>query len=118
MSKFFVDTQLPPILAHHLVRKGCDAIHTTFFPEGHLLQDKDIISIAINEERVIITKDNDFFDNYFLNGAPPKILLLQCGNIRNQDLLRLFDNYFEMIMEAFEQNCSLVIFDKEKVIGF
>ena len=41
--KFLIDTQLPPKLAKYLSSKGYDAIHTTFFPNGHLLGDDEII---------------------------------------------------------------------------
>lgn len=37
MLKFIVDTQLPPKLSELLTTLGFDAIHTTFFPAGHLL---------------------------------------------------------------------------------
>jgi predicted nuclease of predicted toxin-antitoxin system len=76
MIKFIVDTQLPPKLSKHLLSEGYDSIHTTDFPEGHFLKDHEIIEIATNEDRIIITKDQDFFDYYLLKGAPPKVLLL------------------------------------------
>ena len=82
MLKFIIDTQLPPKLAKFLNTKGCDAIHTTFFSDGHLLQDKEIREIAVRENRIIITKDSDFFDAYLAQGAPPKVLLFQFGNIK------------------------------------
>jgi predicted nuclease of predicted toxin-antitoxin system len=41
-----VDTQLPPRLVTYLTGKGYDSIHTTYFEEGHLLGDEEIILIA------------------------------------------------------------------------
>jgi predicted nuclease of predicted toxin-antitoxin system len=41
--KFIVDTQLPPRLANFLTSRGHEAVHTTFFPEGHLLGDQQIV---------------------------------------------------------------------------
>jgi len=90
--KFIIDTQLPPRLSRFLRLKGFDSVHTTHYEKGHLLKDVEITEIAINENRVIITKDADFSDNYFLKGAPPKILLLKFGNIGNQDLINYFEN--------------------------
>jgi len=58
--RFIVDTQLPPGLARFLELKGHDCIHTTHFDNGHLLQDADIIAIAIDQRRTIISKDADF----------------------------------------------------------
>lgn len=113
--KFIVDTQLPPKLATFLRTKGHDCIHTTFFPEGHLLQDEEIVVIAIEQRRTVITKDSDFSDHYFLKGAPPKVLLLKFGNISNADLLAYFETYLSVIVEAFEQDNNFILFDRKGV---
>ncbi|GAB4415318.1 MAG: hypothetical protein OHK0039_23840 [Bacteroidia bacterium] len=78
--KFIVDTQLPPRLATYLKEKGHGCIHTTHFEEGYLLGDEEIILIAQQEERAVITKDSDFSDYFMLRGAPPKVLLIEFGN--------------------------------------
>ena len=118
MLKFIVDTQLPPKLSKLLVTWGFDAIHTTSFPDGHLLDDHEIIQIAILENRIVVTKDNDFFDNYLLNGIPPPVLLLQFGNIHNDELIRLFNSNISAIQHLYESGTGLVIFDRHQVIGF
>ena len=43
-------------------RVGFETIHTSNFENRHLLNDKKIREIAIAENRIIITKDSDFFD--------------------------------------------------------
>ena len=73
MLTFIIGTQLPPKLAKYLYDKGFPSIHTTYFPNGHLLDDKTIIEIAVRENRIIVTKDSDFLDNYLINGVPPKV---------------------------------------------
>ena len=79
MFRFLIDTQLPPLLAAYLTTKGFDAIHTTFFENGHLLKDAEISIIAITENRIIITKDGDFLDRYTIYGAPPKVYYFNWG---------------------------------------
>lgn len=116
--KFIVDTQLPPRLVHYLRSKGFDSIHTTFFENGHLLQDREILLIATHEERTIVTKDLDFFDNFFLKGHPPKILLLEFGNISNQDLIQLFEENLNKVMETFQEGSNLIIFRRHEIIGY
>lgn len=116
--KFIIDTQLPPALAKFLVEKGFDAIHTTFFADGHLLQDTEIIHIAIEENRIIATKDSDFLDNYLLKGSPPKVLLLQFGNISNKELLQYFENHIHKIITVFEEGAELVKFDRESIVAY
>ncbi|MDR3219186.1 MAG: DUF5615 family PIN-like protein [Dysgonamonadaceae bacterium] len=59
--RFLVDTQLPPSLAEFLKRRGFDATHVIDHPKGALTSDKEIIAIAKNELRIIITKDSELF---------------------------------------------------------
>ena len=107
-----MDTQLPPRLASYLQSKGHDCIHTTDFPDGHLLQDNEIVLIAIEQDRTVITKDTDFSDHFYLKGAPPKVLLLQFGNISNRDLIDYFDKYFDFVIEAFKGGSQFVQFSR------
>lgn len=116
--RFIVDTQLPPRLAVYLSEKGFDSIHTTSFKDGHLLSDAEIMSISIEQNRTVITKDTDFSEYFLLRGAPPEVLLLEFGNVRNQELINLFDQYFSEAIKAFEEGSGLVIFTKDEVIGY
>jgi predicted nuclease of predicted toxin-antitoxin system len=87
--KFIVDAQLPRRLARELAAAGHDAVHTANLDKGNRTPDKDITSIAAAEERVVITKDEDFVTGFLLRGAPPKLLLISTGNISNDALSRL-----------------------------
>ncbi len=118
MIRFLIDTQLPPVLATYLLSKGYDSIHTTFFENGHLLQDNEISIIAKNENRIIVTKDSDFFDRYVVYGSPPRVLLLQFGNIRNADLLKYFERELEKMSKLFLEKNNLVIFSRQQIISY
>jgi predicted nuclease of predicted toxin-antitoxin system len=112
MLRFIIDTQLPPKLAKFLRDKGFPTIHTTYFPNGHLLDDKGIIEIAVRENRIIITKDSDFLDNFLLNGVPPKVLMLQFGNVSNAELIALFDREIGQIGQLFSKNGDFITFNR------
>lgn len=88
--KFIVDAQLPKSLARLLRELGHDAIHTLELPTRNRTGDDEINKISINDQRVLISKDSDFYDSYFGKKEPFKLLFLTCGNIRNADLLQLF----------------------------
>jgi predicted nuclease of predicted toxin-antitoxin system len=61
MFKFFVDTQIAPRLARYLKSKGYESIHARDYKEnGHLMKDKEITEVAINEDWIVLTKDSDF----------------------------------------------------------
>ena len=118
MLRFIVDTQLPPLLANYLTSKGHDSIHTTYFENGHLLQDAEISKIAMRENRVIVTKDSDFLERYAIYGSPPKVLLLQFGNIRNSELITSLDTELEKLVTLFSEGANLIIFNRQQIISY
>jgi len=115
---FLVDTQLPPVLASFLRRRGFDAVHTTGFANGHLLQDAEIEAIATHQGRIVVTKDHDFVDQYYRNGATPRVLYLAIGNIRNNDLINLLDLRMDLITQLFSEGATMVVIDKRQLISY
>jgi predicted nuclease of predicted toxin-antitoxin system len=95
--KFIVDAQLPKSLSDLLKYRGFDSIHTLDLPNKNSTSDKEITEIAINEKRIVITKDNDFLESFLLNSKPEKLIVVRTGNIPNPILLKIFDNNLELI---------------------
>ncbi len=118
MVRFIVDTQLPPVLATFLRRKGFDALHTTDFPKANKLSDAQIRGIASEEGRIVITKDDDFADYFWNKGTPPEILLLTIGNIKNNDLIDLFDLNLSIIVNLFESEAGMVVFGRNRIVAY
>ena len=100
--KFLIDAHLPPSLCHALAAEGHDAIHTSSLPEGNAATDETVRSVAIAERRILVTKDLDFFDGLVLRGAPPKLVLVRCGNVRKRDLVALVVSQLEAIVSGLE----------------
>jgi predicted nuclease of predicted toxin-antitoxin system len=92
LIKFKVDAQLPYSLTVILKRKGFDVVHTDNLPNKEKTTDNEIRLLAEAEKRIVITKDNDFFDSYILKKSPPRLFLISTGNIINKDLFILFEN--------------------------
>lgn len=116
--KFIVDTQLPPLLKDWLISKGFDTIHTIDCNQGVFIEDAEIRSIATSENRIVITKDKDFLNHYLVKGSPPKVLLLELGNVKNNTLLNFFRNNFSTIVEKFNAGADLVLFESDKILDF
>ena len=100
--KFLVDAQLPRRLARWLQAKGHEAVHTRDLPEGNRTGDATINALSLHEQRVVITKDEDFVDLFLLRHQPYKLLLIATGNISNRELDQLFQDNLEEIVRAFE----------------
>ncbi|MDX1939076.1 MAG: DUF5615 family PIN-like protein [Saprospiraceae bacterium] len=89
--KFIVDAQLPYQLAKFIRNKGYDVIHTDDLPDKDRTTDTEIRRVAKEENRIVITKDNDFWESYVLKNEPKNLFLITTGNIKNKSLLELFD---------------------------
>jgi len=54
--------------------------HTLELPKKNATPDSEIIRLADDENRIVISKDSDFLDNYILDGSPKKRLYVDlCG---------------------------------------
>ncbi|MBK9335846.1 MAG: DUF5615 family PIN-like protein [Lewinellaceae bacterium] len=112
--KFIVDAQLPSRLARWLQEQGYDVLHTLDLPDKNLTGDLTIISISVAEQRIVISKDSDFFDYYLLKGQPYKLLFLTAGNMINRDMVALFESNWPQLSQLLEQN-SVIEMDRDRV---
>lgn len=115
-EKFIVDTQLPPRLSQFLVSLDYDCVHTTDFPDGHLMNDSEIRDLAVEQNRIIITKDHDFREYYIFNGAPPVVILLTMGNCSNSELLQIIKSCLPVCLSNLKHG-NLFIIDSENMVA-
>ena len=100
--KFLIDAQLPRRLTTHLHQVGLEATHTLDLPDENRTTDRALISLSLNEQAVVVTKDSDFVESFLLRREPWKLLLVSTGNIGNDELVNLFQRNIEPIAEAFK----------------
>jgi predicted nuclease of predicted toxin-antitoxin system len=112
--KFLVDAHLPPSLCGLLQAAGHDAIHTSQLTAQNQTPDEALNEVSMKEQRVVATKDSNFYHSHLLHGKPWKLLLIRTGNIRTRELKRLFEQHLPAIVTALEQN-SLVELDHQAV---
>ena len=101
--KFIVDAQLPRRLARELSALGADAVHTLELPAANRTPDGEVRRVAVDEGRIVVSKDGDFVDGFFLHGAPPKLFFISTGNITNDELLRLLRRNWPTIAQMLAQ---------------
>ena len=102
--KFLIDAQLPKSLVVFLRARGFDAIHTLELPNRNATKDSEIRSLSIQEERIVISKDADFYDSYTSKQEPYKLVYLTIGNLNNQELLLLFDKNLAHLTAILERS--------------
>ncbi len=102
--KFIIDAQLPRKLARWLNAIGYDAIHTLDLPDKNKTTDTQISLLSLKEQRVVISKDSDFYDRYFLKLEPYKLIYLTVGNMSTDELILLFEKNLNQIISEIELN--------------
>lgn len=102
--KFIIDAQLPRRLSIWLNQEGFDSIHTLDLPNRNKTTDTEISMLSIKEKRIVISKDSDFYDRYFIKLEPYKLIYLTTGNITTQDLMNLFKRNIDQIFSEIELN--------------
>jgi len=114
--KFLVDAQLPFTLKTWLIGQGFDAIHAADLPEGSRTSDLVLAQTAVNEARILISKDSDFLKLKILTDQPSMLLMVTTGNIGNVALGLLFERNFAIIRKLFD-SFEIVELDNNFVAG-
>jgi predicted nuclease of predicted toxin-antitoxin system len=109
--KFLVDAHLLRRLCAVLAQHGHDATHTLDLPSGNRTKDRVINQISVDEQRVVVSKDSDFFYSHLLHDRPWRLLLVKTGNISTRDLCELFERNLPAIEAAFQRH-TLVEIDR------
>jgi len=105
--KFIIDAQLPPALAHWLNEAGHDAKHV----EDVGLREADdspIWRYALENQAVILTKDEDFAFRVRQSRTSPVIVWLRIGNCSKRALLAWFMPLLPAILQEIAQGQRLV----------
>lgn len=116
--KFLLDAQLPLALKTWLKGQGHDVVHTLDLPQKNLTHDSYIIDLSVAEDRILITKDSDFFDHFTLKGTPPKLLMITTGNIVNKELISLFQLNFEKVADLLQQYAVIEMNNTDIIVHY
>jgi predicted nuclease of predicted toxin-antitoxin system len=109
---FIIDAQLPESLCQYF--HNCDCIHTSKLKRGNQSRDSSINEVSIKENRVVITKDTDFYYSYITSQKPYKLILVKLGNMRLSDLKQYFQNNSNKIIEIIEEH-FFIILEKNRI---
>jgi len=73
------------------------------------------MEIAEKENRIVISKDSDFYKSNLIEGKPEKLLFVTTGNIVNKDLVKLFELNFLTIKHYFDKGNKIVELDNSSI---
>ena len=112
--KFLIDAHLPPSLRHTFAAAGHDAIHTLDLPEQNASRDGLLNEVSVRDQRIVITKDTDFYFSHLLQGRPWKLVLVRTGNMGLRQTHQVFEKHLPAIVTALE-TCTLVELDTRSI---
>ncbi len=95
--RFLCDVHIPFALVKSLIKSDFETIHVNELPHKWNTTDREICVFADSNDYVVITKDTDFRDSFFLSKTPRKLIKINLGNITNQELIQLFDTNIDKI---------------------
>lgn len=90
-------------------------MHTLELPNANDTIHNDILKYCKAENRVVITKDNDFLESFLINNNPQKLIIVRTGNIMNAELHELFNINFEYLYNSISEN-NLIEINKTEII--
>ena len=111
--KFLVDAQLPKALSDFLNYRGHDSLHTTDLPKQNATTDNEILAIANDQKRIVVTKDSDFLESFLLFSQPEKLIVVRTGNIPNKELIQIFSNNLSLLERMLVQSNLIEVTNSE-----
>lgn len=105
--KFLLDANIPPSLAEEFT--GCEIFFSNSLPKGNSTKDSEIIRFTMENELILITKDQDFYYSFIQGRKPKKLILVKLGNMRIRELRAYLRLNLTEILNLLESYSMLVI---------
>lgn len=111
--KFLCDVHISYKLTKFIESAGHEAIHINTILDKWFTKDNDIARYADEHDFIIITKDVDFRDSFFIKKSPKKLMKINLGNISNSELQTIFGNALEKMKELDTDSPFLLEIDRD-----
>ena len=95
--KFLCDVHISYKLCKYLTSQGYECIHVNMILEKWHTPDNIICQYADANDFVVITKDEDFRNSHIFRDTPKKLIRIILGNISNQLMINLFEEYSPLL---------------------
>ena len=104
---FLIDAQLPPGLAKWLIGQTHSALHVSDLMMADA-PDTTIWDHALNENLVIVTKDEDFLQRHLRTVGGPIVIWLRIGNSTNRELIRWLEPRLPSVVQLLNEGSRLI----------
>lgn len=97
--KFLCDVHIFYKVAKFLNSLGHQSIHVNNILNKSETKDSEICVYADENDFIVVTKDVDFKNSFFVKQTPKKIIKINLGNLSNQQLIQTLSNHIIKIDE-------------------
>lgn len=88
---------------------GYPCIHVNTILDKWYTKDSEIAKYVDENDYILITKDSDFRDSFFIKNTPKKLIKINLGNISNKELIFIFENNLSKIESISINNSNFII---------
>ncbi|MFN3908708.1 MAG: DUF5615 family PIN-like protein [Flavobacterium sp.] len=115
--QFLCDVHISFKICNAIKNHGHTCIHVNTILDKWHTTDNDIAKYADEFNYILITKDADFRDSFYLKSTPRKIIKVNLGNIPTQNLLNLIIENLKFIEELNQKHAYFIVeVDKENIL--
>lgn len=107
--KFLCDVHIPLKLSKYLESLGYSSNHVNYILNKWNTSDSQIIEYVDEFDLILITKDQDFKNEYLLNSKPKKLLKINLGNSSNKELKKNVIDILNKLEELDKTNEKFMI---------
>ena len=107
--KAICDVHISYKLLRFLQKQKVDVIHVNDILKKWNTSDSEISQYADENKLIVITKDADFRNRFFLQKKPQRLIKISLGNISNEELISLFDKNLDRIKTIYQNHSSFYV---------
>lgn len=113
--KFLCDVHISYKLVKHIESFGYTAVHVNTILDKWFSKDADIIAYADLHDFIIVSKDADFRNSYFLKKQPRKLIKINLGNTSNNRLIEIFSELLILLEKVDTSKAFLIEIDETDI---
>ena len=113
--KFLCDVHISFKLVRHLRSLGYEVFHVNEILDAWFSSDSLISKFADDNDLIVITKDSDFRNSFYINNSPKKLIKINLGNISNELLIQVITDNLEHFKKLNNSQVFIVEVDKTSI---
>jgi predicted nuclease of predicted toxin-antitoxin system len=113
--KFLCDVHISYRLVKHLRTLGFTVIHVNEILNNWFTSDNMISKFADENDLIVITKDSDFRNSFYIKKSPKKLIKINLGNISNELLIQIITDNLEHFKKLNNNQVFIVEVDKTSI---